>query len=454
MKLMIRDQKLKRQFALTGICIASFLGCIDLTVVNTVLPAISREFDITLSVTQWVTSVFMISLSAFMVFFGKLADIKGRRKILYWGLGIFGVSSLAVGLSSSILAVIFFRFLQGIGCAVLYTVSGAIISKMFPEDERSRAIGILLGVNGVGLAIGPIIGGVLTGIVDWRFVFYINIPFVIISYMLCFVSLEEQKGTSDSKVDVIGSLMLIVSLITLVASLSAPISHIVKVALFLISILSFFVFYAYERKRDEPIIDFHLFRNKHFSGALLSSFFLAFYYSSVLLVMPMLFAQVFNENDLSIGLYLIPATALFAISSPYVGRLSQRVSTQKLIRIGLILFIMAAALFMYVNTFDNINLFIIPLAIFGIGWSLILGPSTLIALASMPDEKASLAMGTSWTIHNVGGAFGIACSVFIIGQTSVHSSNFYQLMLYLFGFSFLILLIISLLFHFEKKKKV
>ncbi|WP_237387696.1 MFS transporter [Xenorhabdus sp. Sc-CR9] len=170
----------RKYTGLIGICIASFLGCIDLTVVNTIIPAIGREFNTPLRETQWVTSVFMIALSAFMVPAGTLADSRGRKKILMWGLLLFGAASLFVGLATNFTTITVFRFIQGIGCAILYTVSGAIISYLFDENEQGKALGILFGINGLGLAIGPIIGGLFAGIVNWRYAFLINIPFIII----------------------------------------------------------------------------------------------------------------------------------------------------------------------------------------------------------------------------------------------------------------------------------
>ncbi|PHM39637.1 transport protein QacB [Xenorhabdus mauleonii] len=404
----------RKYTGLIGICIASFLGCIDLTVVNTIIPAIGREFNTSLRETQWITSVFMIALSAFMVPMGTLADTFGRKKVLIWGLVLFGAASLFVGLATNLAIITAFRFIQGIGCAILYTVSGAIISYLFDKNEQGKALGVLFGINGLGLAIGPIIGGLFAGIVDWRYAFLINIPFIVISFILCIWSIPEYKSEKVKKLDILGCIFLIFFLMSLVSYFSLDGNSLQQWGLLVIAVIALFIFIRHELKTSEPIIEFHFFYNMRFVSALFATFFLAFFYCIVLLTLPMFFAKQLEKNDIEIGLFLLPATVMFALTSPWVGNRSKQFGPSRIILVGLLLFVAAAALLSLASTQENVWWFIIPLLLFGMGWGSILGPSTLIALGALPREQAAVAMGTSWTIHNMGGACGIAFAVFLL----------------------------------------
>ncbi|HYF98086.1 MAG TPA: MFS transporter, partial [Coxiellaceae bacterium] len=211
----------KKWWVLLGVSIASFLGCIDFTIVNTALPAIQDGFNATMTELQWVINMFILALCSFMVVMGRLADIYGRRQILYIGMFVFGLSSLGAGLSPSVQWLIFFRLIQGISCAILYTATGAIVSNTFPPNERGKAIGILFGVNGLGLAVGPIFGGIIVSILSWRWVFLINLPLIIISLLICFASLTESLNKEHgAQIDWLGLTALILSLSTLVAGVT------------------------------------------------------------------------------------------------------------------------------------------------------------------------------------------------------------------------------------------
>jgi EmrB/QacA subfamily drug resistance transporter len=419
--------RVRKYLGLTGICIASFLGCIDLTVVNTILPAIGREFSMPLRTTQWVTSIFMVALSAFMVPVGTLADNWGRKRLLIVGLVIFGVASLLAGIASQFWALVLYRFVQGVGCAILYTVSGAIVSYTFDEREQGKALGILFGANGVGLALGPIIGGMFAGALDWRDAFLINIPFILVSLALCAWAIPEFKASGHKRLDVTGCLLLVLGLTTLVSYLSIDGGGF-HPWLLPVSIVALAWFVRHELGTCDPIIEFHFFRETRFLSALLATFFLAFYYCIVLLTLPVFLSNQLHESDIAIGLFLLPATVTFSITSSWIGSRSERIGPSRIIATGFALFVVASVLLATAATKLDARWFIAPLILFGIGWGAILGPSTLVSLAALPRDKAAVAMGTSWTVHNIGGASGIAFAVWMMRHVDDFRHGFRALM--------------------------
>ena len=178
-------QQQRKWWALLGVSIASFLGCVDFTIVNTALPALQADLGASVDALQWVINGFILALSSFMVLVGRLADLHGRKRVLFIGLTVFGLASLAAGLAGQIDTLIGARVAQGLACAVLYTASGAIVSSTFETAEQGRAFGVLFGVNGVGLAVGPVLGGLITSAFGWQWIFLINVPFVLLSLGIC-----------------------------------------------------------------------------------------------------------------------------------------------------------------------------------------------------------------------------------------------------------------------------
>ncbi len=210
----------KKWWALIGVGIASFLGCIDFTIVTTALPAIQNNLHASIIQLQWIINIFTLALSSFMVVMGRLADIYGRRKILYIGMATFAGSSLLAGCATNIELLIFWRLIQGVSCAILYTASGAIVSHAFPIEERGRAMGIFFGISFTGLAAGPVIGGFIVGTLSWCWVFFVNVPVVIISLIICMLSIPKSKDTSISpKIDYIGALTLMLAISSLILHL-------------------------------------------------------------------------------------------------------------------------------------------------------------------------------------------------------------------------------------------
>nr|WP_272903098.1 MFS transporter [Xenorhabdus sp. Sc-CR9] len=248
--------------------------------------------------------------------------------------------------------------------------------------------------------------------------------------------------------DVLGCIFLIIFLMSLVSYFSFDGSTKQQWGLLSISVIALFLFIKHELKTPEPIVEFHFFRNTHFVSALLATFFLAFFYCIVLLTLPIFFAGQLEKNDIEIGLFLLPATVMFALTSPWIGNRSEKFGPPRIILAGLLLFVAAAALLTFASAQENAWWFIIPLLLFGIGWGSILGPSTLIALGSLPREQAAVAMGTSWTIHNVGGACGIAFAVFLLARFNTLVQGYQTLTLFLSGFA----LIFTFICYFLNRK--
>ncbi|MGY2288099.1 MFS transporter [Pseudomonas gingeri] len=409
-------QQQRKWWALLGVSIASFLGCVDFTIVNTALPALQADLGASVDSLQWVINGFILALSSFMVLVGRLADLHGRKRVLFIGLSVFGLASLGAGLAVGIDGLIAARIAQGLACAVLYTASGAIVANTFDSAEQGKAFGVLFGVNGVGLAVGPVLGGLITSAFGWQWIFLINVPFVLLSLGICAFSVSESRSPqAGTRLDWLGAALLLVGLPSLVLVIvqgaawgwSSPLS----LGLIGLAVVALTAFVRVEKRVAAPIIDLQLFANRRFVAGVVASFTLAVFYCVAFFVMPLYLALVRGESVQASGLLLLPTTLGVALLSPLVGRLVDRKGPALLIKSGLLLFLLSALLQAGFDRQTSLPYLLAAFVIMGLGWASILGPSTVLGISSVPQGVSSVAMGSLMTLHNVGGGLGLAVGV-------------------------------------------
>ncbi len=418
----------RKWWALGGVSIASFLGCVDFTIVNTALPALQEQLQVPVDALQWVINAFLLAMSSFMVLAGRLADLYGRKRVLSLGLVVFGLASLAAGLVSHLEALVVARVLQGLACAVLYTASGAIVAQAFTPEEQGKAFGVLFGVNGVGLAAGPVLGGVLTQAFGWPWIFLINVPFVLLSLAViaCNVS-ESRSDEAQPRLDWAGTLLLLIGLPALVLVIVQG-SHwgwqsTTTLGTLVLAVLALGVFVHVERRVTSPIIDLRLFANRRFVAAVLASFTLAVFYCVAFFMMPLYLALVRGTDSQGTGLLLLPTTLGVALLSPWVGRLVDRKGPALLIQTGLLLFA-ASALLQAAFSPDTAWAYVLAaFALMGLGWACLLGPSTVLGVTAVPERFGSVAVGSLMTLHNVGGGLGLALGVGLLRHYTGTAQN-------------------------------
>jgi MFS family permease len=352
----------------SGLTLLNFLGCLDLTIVNTALPAIQQTFGVSDDILQWVMNVLLISLALFMVLLGKCADHYGRARVIYIGMALFAISSLGAGLSSVFGYLIFFRFLQGLAIAILYTAPVAILPILFP-NQAAKYTGIMFGISGLAIAAGPALGGILTDLFSWHAIFLINLPITLISFLLCFKHLPQEEIKVKEKLQPLKTIAL---------------------GIFM------------------PFIDKKNFGHRFFHIGLLANFFLAFFYAVNFFFVPLHLNAVGYTSTLIIGLILLPANIMVAVLSPFSEWFCKKLSPRVVLSIGYSLFLISALSQHFLAGQHELIFILPPLILFGIGWACILTPSFITALSSVPESKGASAMGSIGTWHNIGGACGLA----------------------------------------------
>jgi EmrB/QacA subfamily drug resistance transporter len=403
----------KKWWTLAAVSFGLFMIMLDNTVVNVALPAMQRSLDLKISELEWVVTGYALTFGAFMLTGGKLADLFGRRLIFVVGLAVFTLSSLACGLAGSPGVLIGARVVQGLGAAMMNPATLSIITVTFPPRQRGAAIGIWVGVSALALAIGPLVGGLITERVNWSWIFFINVPIGVIATVAAFAFIAESRDTShEQKPDLPGLLSSALGLFALIYALieannygwSSPRILIA----FAVGAAALSVFVLVERHQRLPMLDLSIFRNATFAGAnavmLLTTLamFGVFFYVSLYL------QQVLRYSPIQAGAMFLPMTLLVAAVAPVAGKLADRIGSRLLVGCGLIL--VGGSLIVYSRLGVHANFWsLLPAMVLGgLGMPLAMTPTTTVAMASVQRDKAGVGSAVLNSARQIGGSLGIA----------------------------------------------
>jgi EmrB/QacA subfamily drug resistance transporter len=417
-----------RWWTLGAMCFALFMVMLDNTVVNVSLPSIQRDLHASLSALEWTVNAYTLTFAVLMVTGGRLGDIFGRRKMFLFGVVVFGLSSVAIGLAPSDGLLVAFRAVQGIGAAFMMPATLSIITQAFPPHQRGTAIGTWAGVSALALAIGPVIGGFLTEQVSWRAIFFINPPIAIIAVAVTlFAAHESRDETVGKRVDYLGIAALTVGLTALVLALvqgnswhwSSP----QIIALFVIAIVALVGFVQIERTVQAPMIDFAFFRSRTSAGANLVGFLVTFAMFAQFFFITIYMQNILHYSPLETGVRFLPSTLVIIVMGPLAGRLTDKVGPRPLMVLGLV--VVSAAIFVqsHLTVDSGYGLLLPGFILMGLGMGLVMSPMSTAAMNAVDRTKAGAASGVLSMSRMVGSTFGVAVMgalVATIGRSKIN----------------------------------
>jgi EmrB/QacA subfamily drug resistance transporter len=412
-------------WALLGVSILAFTAFLDATIVNTALPFIQTALKANILQLQWVTNIFTIILSMTMIGIGKIADAWGRKRVFYFGVIIFAIAAIGAGLSTTIQMLVFFRGLQALGASTVFIASSALLSDVFPEDERVKAISIYGGVTGFGLMIGPFLGGILIQLFSWRWVFWVNLPLIALGLCACSFSLRSHSRTNLSvKIDWWGLALLIVGLGTLMYGIiEGAENHWDSVlAWVLLGVGTLIFLIVLDELRQNPLLDLHIFKEKLIVLAALSCA-LAGVVSTVFMFFDPLYLRILRKlSPFLIGLLIAVIPAAQAIISFVFNRSVKLFGVTNLLFFSIVAAFFAVTLHRLIQTDTSLFFLILPFFLLGINWGL--SNSAMITAVNQvitPDEIGA-ALGTIATIWNIVGSILLAVSIAIFHSVESRSS--------------------------------
>ncbi len=402
----------RKWWTLIAVSVAIFMLLLDITVVNVALPDIQSSLGSSFSDLQWVVNAYALTLAAFLLTAGAAADLVGRRLVFTIGLVIFTVSSAACGLSGSPLELNLFRAVQGIGGAMMFATSLALIASAFHGKERGLAFGVYGGVIGAAVAVGPVIGGLITSGIGWEWIFFVNVPIGIGAVFLTLSQVEESRDPDARSVDWIGFFTFSASLFLLVYALVQGNEKgwgSTEIVGFLIGAVVLFVaFLVAERVQERPMLDLALFRRPAFTGASIVAFAISASMFSMFLYLTLYIQDVLGFSPLQAGLRFLPITLLSFFVAPLAGRLSVRVPIRLLLGAGLLLVSGGLLAMTAVDASSGWTTLIPGFLLGGAGIGLINPPLASTAVGVVHHSRSGMASGINSTFRQVGIATGIA----------------------------------------------
>jgi EmrB/QacA subfamily drug resistance transporter len=402
----------RKWWTLIAVSVAIFMLLLDITVVNVALPDIQRSLHSSFSDLQWVVNAYSLTLAAFLLTAGSLADLVGRRRVFVIGLVVFTAASAACGFASSPLALNLFRAVQGTGGAMMFATSLALIASAFHGPERGLAFGVYGGVIGAAVAVGPVIGGVITQGIGWEWIFFVNVPIGIAAVFLTLSQVKESRDPNARGVDWIGLVTFSGALFTLVLALikgndkgwgSTEIVSLLAASAVLLAI-----FLVAELRQERPMLDLSLFRKPAFTGASLVALAISSSMFSMFLYLTLYVQDVLGYDPLQAGLRFLPITLISFVVAPISGKVSVSVPIRLLIGSGLLLVSGGLLSMTAIDASSGWTTLIPGFLLAGAGIGMINPPLASTAVGVVHHSRSGMASGINNTFRQVGIATGVA----------------------------------------------
>jgi EmrB/QacA subfamily drug resistance transporter len=399
---------------LAAVMLGSFMGPVDGSIVNTVLPDITGYFKTDISTAQWVPTIYLLTISCLILLYGRLGDMVGYKKVFLAGVASFVVASILCGISQSIWMLIAFRGLQGLAAGMMMSVGYAIITAAFPPFERGRAMGIYAISIAAGLGLGPTFGGLIAQYLSWHYVFFVNVPIGIAAVVWGSRVIPRSTTKPGQKLDVVGALTALIFLSSLLLyanqgetwGWASPRS----IALVGIAVVFGALFFWIERTSAQPMLNLALFNNRRFSFASISALFNFTALYAIVFLTPFYLTFVLHFSILKVGLALIASPLATMFVAPVSGAMSDRFGTRVFAIFGMCIAALGLFFMSGLNASDDVWDVVWRLAIIGLGVGMFQSPNNSEIMGSVPPWHLGIASGIIAAMRNVGMVLGIAIS--------------------------------------------
>ncbi len=419
------DNVSMKKITLFVVTVAAFLTPFDGSSVLVALPSIGKEFSMDAISLTWVSTAYLLASAMFLVPLGRIADIHGRKKMFAAGIVVFTLASLSMVFCRSALMLISFRICQGIGSAMIFGTGTALLTSVFPTEERGKALGINVAAVYFGLSIGPFLGGFLTRHFGWRSIFLVNVPLGFILIILISLKLKGEWAEAKGEAfDLTGSVIYCLALIAIMYGFSSfsLLSHFLSSGLVLAGALGILGFLRWETRHKHPVLDIHLFKgNRAFTYSNLAAlinysatFAITFFLS--------LYLQYIRDLDPQrAGLVLVCQPVIMAVGSPFAGKLSDRVEPRIVASMGMALTALGLFLLLFLHEKTSLGVVIVDLVLLGAGFALFSSPNTNAVMSSAQKKFYGGASGILGPMRLTGQMFSMGIATFILALHIGHS---------------------------------
>ncbi len=423
------DNVTTRRAALLVASLAAFLTPFMGSSVNIALPSIGDEFGMHAVLLGWVATSYILAAAMFLVPFGKIADIHGRKRIFTYGIFVYTLSSFLCAIAPSAMLLITFRVLQGIGSAMIFGTGVAILTSVFPATERGRALGINVAAVYLGLSLGPFLGGFLTEQFGWRSIFLANVPLGLIIIGFIFWQLKgEWAEAKGERFDFAGSVIYALALVAIMCGFS-QLPETSGAWLLLTGVTAITGFVVWELRVENPVLNMNLFRaNRVFAFSNMAAL---FHYCATFAVgfLMSLYLQYIQElSPLEAGVVLVSQPVVMVIFSPFAGRLSDRIESRIIASAGMVLTVIGLILLVFLNEETSLGFIILSLVIIGLGFAFFSSPNTNAVMSSIEKRYYGVGSATLGTMRLTGQMLGMGIAMLIfalyLGKEQISPENY------------------------------
>ncbi len=410
----------RKWWTLIVVCVGVFMLLLDISIVNVALPDIATSFGASLSGLQWVIDAYALALASLLLTAGVLADRDGRRLLFLIGVAVFTIGSLLCGTANGIVFLAISRAFQGIGGAVMFATSLAILSASFKGPERGVSFGIFGAMTGVAIAVGPVLGGALVTGLGWRWIFFVNIPVGIVVFIVALLRVDESRDPVRRRLDLPGFITFSTGLgaliFALIRSNNSGWGSVTVIAALVAAAALLAGFAVVELVRRDPMFDFKLLRVMTFNGGLVAAFAVSASIFSLLTYLIFWVQDILGLSALSTGVRFLPLSVSIFVTAAIAGRLTSFVPTRWLIAPGFVLIGIGLLLMRGLSPASAWTHLLPGMIVGGAGSGLVNVPLVATAVGVVQPHRAGMASGINSTFRQIGIATGIA----VLGTIFVH----------------------------------
>lgn len=407
-----------RWWILISVAMFTFMSTLDSSIVNIALPTISKDMNVPMNQSEWVVSIYLMVVCACLLLFGKIGDSWGKIKVYRIGTVIFVFGSLLCGFNHSLGFLLFGRIVQALGASMTMASNSGIITEVFPLKERGRALGSIGAFVSLGSIAGPGIGGLILSNLSWSYIFWINIPVGIITMLIGEKFLPKDITKSQKKIDYSGFATFAVTIMTFFGGIFmgqefgfASTQTIVLVA---IAIVSFILFLVIEKKKENPLIHFAIFKNKIFTMSLITAVLIFSSNFFVNVVIPFYLQDARHLSASYAGMLMMVFPLLMVVGSPLSGYLTDKIGPSILIVLGLAMLAVTQLMYMFMTETTPIWYYVVATGIMGLGNALFQSPNNTMVMSSVTKDSLGVAGSMNSFARNLGMVIGIALATTIL----------------------------------------
>lgn len=425
----LQEQKpVNRWLILVSVGMGVFLATVDVSIVNIALPTLVRVFETRFAVVQWVALSYMLTIATLILSMGRMGDLRGKKQVYALGMLIFTAGSAMCGLAQSVVWLITFRIIQAVGAAMMASLGAAIITEIFPDRERGKALGTIGGIVSIGIITGPVMGGILIDALSWHWIFFVNIPVGIVGLIMVTRFIPSFPHLPGQRFDFVGAGIMFFSVLSFLLALTVGqqlgFRDIRIISLFALWLISLTLFLYAETRIEHPMIDLHIFRNSLFSLNLLTGFLSFVAIAGVVLLMPFYLENVLEYNPHQVGFLLAAVPLSAGFISPLAGGLSDKVGTRLISTIGLAVLMAGYFALTTLNEQTTALGYIIRFLPVGLGIGIFQSSNNSAIMGAAPKKYLGIVSGLLSVTRTLGQTSGIAAiGAFWAARVSFYSGT-------------------------------